>query len=350
MTHKHWRVVGRVLSTSLLFAISLSLAGLVYAQTKNGNIIGQIADPAGALVPGITVTAVNETTQAQRKAVTASDDTYLFSLISAGEYTLTVEHAGFKKYVNRDVSLSVNQCLRVDVKLEIGEITSTVDVTGESESWRTLVDGKSLDGWQAQDPSQVHDWQTAKTVIIDPQDDRFFVIQTGKGIFVNGKTGKTQNLVTKEKFGDVEVHVEFTLPHKSNSGIFLMGLYEVQVQDDYATKDLLLSNCGGFYARKVGEKWIGGTPPRVNACKPPGIWQTFDIKFRAPHFDAKGSKIENARFPEVRHNGVLIHANVEMEGPNSAHMPIPEAPTGPLMLQGDHGPIAYRNVRIRPLQ
>ena len=219
-----------------------------------------------------------------------------------------------------------------------------------SKSWQTLVDGQSLTGWQAQDSAKPHEWHTAKAVSIDPQDHRFFAIKNGKGMFVNGKTGKTQNLVTKEKFGDVEVHVEFTLPHKSNSGIFLMGLYEVQVQDDYGRKDLLFSNCGGFYARKVSDQWIGGTPPRVNACKPAGVWQTFDIKFRAPRFDAKGKKIENARFLEVRHNGVLIHENAEMEGPNSAHMPIPEAPTGPLMLQGDHGPVAYRNVRIRPLQ
>ena len=63
-----------------------------------------------------------------------------------------------------------------------------------------------------------------------------------------------------------------------------------------------------------------------------------------------GKKIENARFLEVRYNGHLIHENVEMEGPNSAHMPIPEAARGPLMLQGDHGPVSYRNVRIRPLK
>ena len=79
------------------------------------------------------------------------------------------------------------------------------------------------------------------------------------------------------------------------------------------------------------------------------VWKTFDVKFRAPRFDTSGTKTENARFLEVRHNGVLIHEDVEMKGPNSAHMDIPEAPRGSLMLQGDHGPVAYRNVRIRPL-
>ena len=72
---------------------------------------------------------------------------------------------------------------------------------------------------------------------------------------------------------------------------------------------------------------------------------------RARHqgIDAAGNKTENARFLEVRHNGVVIHKDLEMLGPNSAHMDIPEAPQGPLMLQGDHGPVAYRNVRIKPL-
>ncbi len=221
--------------------------------------------------------------------------------------------------------------------------------SASSGGWRTLVDGQSLKGWQAQGPSKPHEWHTAKAVRLDANDSRYFEAEPGKGIFVNGKTGRTQNLVSLEKFGDVEVHVEFNLSHKSNSGVFLMGLYEVQVQDDYGREDIVFSMSGGFYARKINDQWIGGTPPRMNACKPPGAWQAFDIKFRAPRFDSSGKKIENARFLEVRYNGHLIHENVEMEGPNSAHMPIPEAAKGPLMLQGDHGPVAYRNVRIRPL-
>ncbi len=92
---------------------------------------------------------------------------------------------------------------------------------------------------------------------------------------------------------------------------------------------------------------MGGVAPLANACQPAGKWQTYDVKFRAPRFDTDGNKTENARFLQVLHNGVLIHQDVEMEGPNSAHLDIPEAAVGPLMLQGDHGPIAYRNVRIR---
>ena len=228
-----------------------------------------------------------------------------------------------------------------------------------SNYWQTLVNGQTLSGWHGQDQSKPHEWQTAHAISLDPEDNHFFVIEAGKGIFVNGKTGRTQNLVSQQKFGDVEVHIEFTVPHKSNSGIYLMGLYEVQVQDDFGTKNILFSTCGGFYARKIWDginldwqrngKWIDGTPPLVNACKPPGIWQTFDVKFRTPRFNSSGRKIQNAKFIEVKHNGTLIHKNIEILGPNSAHMPLIEAPQGPLMLQGDHGPVAYRNVRIRPL-
>lgn len=214
------------------------------------------------------------------------------------------------------------------------------------QSWRILVDGESLNGWVSQDPSKGEEWSTASAVSLDADDPTRFSITPGTGVFVNCASGLTENLVSREKFGDVEAHIEYTAPKGSNSGIFFMGLYEVQVADSFEKKDMRFSDCGGFWGRKIDGEWVGGTPPLVRACKAPGVWQTFDVKFRAPRFDKNGKKIENARFLEVRHNGQLIHKNVEMLGPNSAHMDLPEAPAGPLMLQGDHGPVAYRNVRI----
>ena len=95
---------------------------------------------------------------------------------------------------------------------------------------------------------------------------------------------------------------------------------------------------------------MGGVAPRVNASKPPGQWQSFHIWFRAPRFDSSGKKTEKARFLKVVHNGVTIHENVELEGPTRASMTTPESPAGPLMLQGDHGPVAYRNIYLRPLR
>jgi hypothetical protein len=88
----------------------------------------------------------------------------------------------------------------------------------------------------------------------------------------------------------------------------------------------------------------------VNASRPPGHWQSYQIWFRAPRFDASGKKIENAKFIRVLFNGILVQENVEVDGGTRAHMEIPEAATNPLMLQGDHGPVAYRNIYWRPLR
>ncbi len=89
-------------------------------------------------------------------------------------------------------------------------------------------------------------------------------------------------------------------------------------------------------------------PPRVNASRAPGQWQTFDIIFCAPRFDKNGRKISNARFEKVVHNGIAVHEDVELTGPTRASAYNDEKPFGPLMLQGDHGPVAYRNIRIAP--
>ena len=113
-----------------------------------------------------------------------------------------------------------------------------------------------------------------------------------------------------------------------------MGLYEVQVQDDYGRPDIHFSMSGGFYARKINDEWIGGTPPRMNACKPPGEWQAFDIKFRAPRFDGSGKKIENARFLEVRYNGHVVHENVEDGRPQQRPHAHPGGPQGSLDAPG----------------
>ncbi|MCX6634974.1 MAG: DUF1080 domain-containing protein, partial [Acidobacteria bacterium] len=93
-----------------------------------------------------------------------------------------------------------------------------------------------------------------------------------------------------------------------------------------------------------------GSAPAVNANRRPGEWQSFQIWFRAPRFDAAGKKTGNARFIRVLHNGVPVQTDVEVDGPTRAHMNIPEAPLNPLMLQGDHGPVAYRSIHIRPLR
>lgn len=176
----------------------------------------------------------------------------------------------------------------------------------------------------------------------------------GKGAIVNGPTGRTTNLVTKEKYGDLELHAEFLVPKGSNSGIKFMGLYEVQIFDSYGVEKPTGSDNGGIYPRaELLPKYHhidDGYAPRVNASKAPGEWQSLDVIFRAPRFDAAGEKTANARFAKVVLNGQVIHEDLEVPAPTGHAWRIKEEPaTGPLLLQADHGPVAFRAIRLRPL-
>ena len=181
-------------------------------------------------------------------------------------------------------------------------------------------------------------------------DPRMLVTTPGKGTLVNGPKGRTRNLLSKLEHGDVEAHVEFMVPKGSNSGVYFQGRYEIQILDSWGVKKPKYGDCGGIYRRWANGRGFEGHPPRVNASKAPGGWQTFDVIFRAPRFDAAGKKTANAKFVKVVHNGVVVHENVEVTGPTRAATYSDEKPTGPLMLQGDHGPVAYRNIRLSPLE
>ena len=209
-----------------------------------------------------------------------------------------------------------------------------------------LFNGKDLSGWR----KPLGDWQTASSVSLDRANNKKFAIEPGPGVLVNGPKGTTANLLTEIEHGDVEAHIEFVVPKASNSGVYFMGRYEIQVLDSWGVKEPKYGDCGGVYASCSDPKPdFKGRPPSVNASKPPGEWQTFDIVFRAPRFDANGKKTENAKFIKVVHNGILIHENVEVPRPTCAAHWLDEKPKGPLMLQGDHGPVAYRNLTLKPL-
>jgi hypothetical protein len=209
-------------------------------------------------------------------------------------------------------------------------------------------DGTSLKGWR----QPVGEWLVTGAVKLDPAEPKRFSITSGHGVLLNGANGLTVDLLTEAEFGDVEVHVEFCISEKSNSGVYLMGRYEVQIYDSYGVeKDAYPGiECGGIYPRWIHEQDVEGHSPRVNASKPPGEWQTFDIVFRAPRFDSSGKKISNARVVKVTHNGKVVHENVELTGPTRGGLSDDDKPLGPLRLQGDHGPVAYRNLRIKPIQ
>jgi hypothetical protein len=218
--------------------------------------------------------------------------------------------------------------------------------------WTPLLNGKNLSGWRSQD-SNHGAWAAARGIFWDGRSSpqNLSAVSPGSGDRIwNGETGGITNLVSTRKFGDVELYLEFLIPAKSNSGVYLQGLYEVQVFDSYGAAHPKSSDCGGIYQRWIDNKGVGGSAPLVNASRAPGQWQSFHIWFQAPRFDAGGRKIANAKFLRVLLNGVLVQDNVEAAGPTRSGMEIPEAPQNPLMLQGDHGPVAYRNIYIRPLR
>lgn len=223
--------------------------------------------------------------------------------------------------------------------------TSTLPAAGKTKS---LFNGKDFTGWKQ--PTGA--WMAAKAVPLDPADPTKFVVQPGEGIMVNGPKFKTVNLTTEAEFGDAQIHIEFCISKHSNSGIYIMGRYELQVFDSFGVeKDKYPGiECGGIYPRWINEQNVEGRSPRVNASKPPGKWQTFDIMFRAPRFDATGKKIANAKFVKVLHNGKVIHENLELNGPTRGGEPERAGGLGPLCFQGDHGPVAYRNLKVKPLK
>jgi hypothetical protein len=222
------------------------------------------------------------------------------------------------------------------------------DERGPGSGWIDLMAGGTLDAWRT--PTGA--WTAVGAVGLDPKNPRRLAAEPGTGVWYNGPSGRTSNLVTKQKYADLEVHLEFLIPKGSNSGIKFEGLYEIQVLDSAGKTALSGNDCGGIYPRaesKPRYRYLDkGHPPRTNASRPAGQWQTLEAVFRAPRFDAAGKKTESARFVRVVLNGTVIHEDIEASTPTGSAWVRKEIPTGPFLIQADHGPIAVRNVRIRP--
>ncbi len=219
-------------------------------------------------------------------------------------------------------------------------------VPAGDQPWKDLT-GDGLAAWNAKG-----DWQVVGDVTLDPANPRRLSAKPGKGVLWNGPKGRSPDLRSKESSGDVELHAEFLIPKKSNSGVKFESLYEVQILDSYGVEKPTASDCGGIYPRaELTPRYHyldKGTPPRVNAAKPAGEWQTLDVIFQAPRFDAAGKKTADARFVKVVLNGTLIHEGVDQATPTGHAWKNKESAAGPLLLQGDHGPVAFRNIRVRP--
>lgn len=193
-----------------------------------------------------------------------------------------------------------------------------------------LFDGKDLSAWESAKGGPAK-WKMA---------DGYFEV-----------VAKTGAIRTKQAFGDCQLHVEWATPDpphgedqdRGNSGIFfLMGLYEVQVLDSYQNKTYPDGQAASVY---------GQYPPLVNASRPPGQWQTYDIIFRGPRFDKNGKVLQPA-YVTVLHNGVLVQDHVALMGPTAhkARPPYKAHPAKlPLMLQDHDHPVRFRNIWIREL-
>jgi hypothetical protein len=161
-----------------------------------------------------------------------------------------------------------------------------------------------------------------------------------------------ESVATKDAFGDCQLHVEFMTPttppdhfmNRGNSGVLLMGKYEVQIFDSWHEHPQQI------YADGQAASIYGQTPPLVNACLPPGAWQTFDMVFTAPVFE--NEKLTKPATLTMFHNGVLVHLSQPIMGEMAHRQIIPCTPHPaklPLVLQGHGSPIKFRNIWIRPL-
>ncbi len=191
-----------------------------------------------------------------------------------------------------------------------------------------LFDGSDLSAWEGRDGAAA--WSVK---------DGAFTVSPGTG-----------SIVTKQAFGDVQLHVEWRTPTeivsesqgRGNSGVFLMGLYEVQVLDSWENRTYSNGQAASIYKQHI---------PLVNASRGPGEWQTYDIIFSRPRFAADGSVTEPARMT-VLHNGVLVQNHVPLDGPTVFRGPPSyeaHADALPLMLQDHRNLVSYRNIWVREL-
>jgi hypothetical protein len=221
-----------------------------------------------------------------------------------------------------------------------------------SNGWLPLISGHGTDGWHGRD-QKAHRWYAANDVYIKPLKPRDLLLPVGEPgglVLVNGPDGRTEDLVSNDKFGDFELFLEFLVTAKSNSGVYLHGLYEIQILDSYGSPAAPgVHDSGAIYERWINNKGVGGSAPAKNVSLPPGEWQSFHIWFRAPRFDSSGRKTDPARVVRLDYNGVTVQRDAALPGPTRASLEIQEAPMNPLMIQGDHGPVAVRNIYVRPL-
>ncbi len=200
--------------------------------------------------------------------------------------------------------------------------------------------GKDLTGWKVKDTKKSN-WVVGVSAVNPDKPGELLLRREGKDEvkeLVGLKSGT--DIFTEQKFGDCVIELEFMVPKGSNSGVYVMGEYEVQILDSFGKADdkLTQGDLGALYSAAA---------PKKNFARKPGEWQSFVIDFTAPTFEGD-KKTADAKFVKVTLNGQVVHENVAMKQHTPGGLTGKEAATGPLMFQGDHGPVTFRNVKVTP--
>lgn len=240
----------------------------------------------------------------------------------------------------------------------------------QDEGWKALFNGRDFTGWKFRNPAAKKVWVVCDQVRLDEKDPgRLSPIGNGgssDAVMLCGDDGRGSDIMTAENFGDYQLHVEFTVPRGSNSGVYNRGLFEIQVFDSFGKPKLGFHDCGALYERAY---------PRENLSKPPGDWQTYDIALKGKKisllwngkpvyddYDVRYGETDREAFERLRKENAskppALHVKLREqngkyvgffgEGGTRASLDGPDRP-GPILLQGDHGPVAYRRIFIRPL-
>ena len=218
---------------------------------------------------------------------------------------------------------------------------ATVAAEADDKKATHPFNGKNLDGWTTKQPAERSQWRVGVATMSEQNPSELTVgeVRDGDTPELVNASGRGVDIYTTENYGDLRITLELMVPKGSNSGVYVMGEYEVQVFDSFGKESVGPGDIGGLY---------GAAAPRSNAAKAPGEWQSLEIVFRGPKFDGE-KKTSNAMFEKVILNGTVIHESVEMKGPTPSGVTGKESATGPIMFQGDHGPVTYRNISIEPL-
>jgi hypothetical protein len=236
--------------------------------------------------------------------------------------------------------------------------------------WKPLFDGKDLTGWTFRNPRAKKVWIVCDQVRLDPADPTRLLPEGSGGpagsVLLCGDDGRGSDIMTSDVFGDYQLHIEFTVPKGSNSGVYNRGLFEIQVFDSFGKPKLGWHDCGALYERAY---------PAENLAKPPGEWQSYDITLKGKKLsllwngktvyeekDVRYGETDRDAFERLNQENASKPPELQVklrkengryigffgEGCTRSGLDGLDRP-GPILLQGDHGPVAYRNILIRRL-